>query len=432
MEDQIQTVGRQLYKSMKASYSHRVHAHRWESEILRWCLQDETLRTQTLRFIDCLPALQQPSEVVAHLREYFPEHSSQLPLPLRIGLASTRVSLITSRIVSMITQRTAARMAQLFIAGSNLREGFATLRRLESDGFRLSVDLVGEATTSQKAANLYAGSYLELIRRWKNHLLTLPHLSLKLSSLSFPFDPIDPQGAWRQIHMRLKSIMEMAFAHEGFVNIDMEQYYFRDLVLELVRRIMDEEFPLESRVGVVLQAYLKDSEMVARRLIEWTRKRGVPITVRLVRGAYWDSEVITSRQQNWPCPVYTTKRETDASFERLTDLLLENHRYIHVAVGTHNLRSLARAIAKARQLQIPADHWETQVLYGMGEPIQKGMLEMGVSVRVYAPIGESISAMAYLVRRVLENTSQTSFLVRGLLEDRPVEELLQAPEAVAA
>jgi RHH-type proline utilization regulon transcriptional repressor/proline dehydrogenase/delta 1-pyrroline-5-carboxylate dehydrogenase len=179
----------------------------------------------------------------------------------------------------------------------------------------------------------------------------------------------------------------------------------------------------------VIQAYLKDSFQVTQRLLDWVQQRATPITIRLVRGAYWDSEVILSRQRNWPCPVYTSKPETDASFERLTDLLLEHHTQVRVAIATHNLRSIAHAIVKAEELRVPQDHWEFQVLYGMGEVIQRGVRRLGIPVRIYAPVGELIPGMAYLVRRILENTSHSSFIAMSLLEEHPPETFLEPPHA---
>ncbi|MBI3333785.1 MAG: proline dehydrogenase family protein [Candidatus Omnitrophica bacterium] len=406
----------ELRAAMEEAIPRIQQAHRWEMQILRWCMSDAALRTQILRFIDCLPALESPREVVQHLKEYFPLRSGVLPLPLRLGLAATSPRLITAGAVASATRHTVSTMARLFLAGADLKEAFGRIGQLEGQGFQVSVDLLGEATTSQAEAQRYTQRYLEIIREWRSHLSSTPHLSLKLSSLAFPFEPVDPEGAWRQIRPRFSRILQAAFEQGGFVNVDMEQVALRDLTLTLTQRTLDEQFPGESRVGVVIQAYLKDSEEVTRGLIRWVISRKAPVTVRLVRGAYWDSEVIRSRQLGWPCPVYTEKAETDASFDRLTDLLFEHHDHLRIAVATHNLRSIAHAIAKAQELRAPQSHWEAQLLYGMGEAIQWAIHRHRIPVRIYTPVGELIPGMAYLVRRILENSSHNSFLAANLLE----------------
>ncbi len=382
-------------------------------------MKDEELRIQILRFIDCLPVLKSSRDIVQHLREYFPAGAGRLPLPFRLGLSVSRPSLLTAGAAATLTRHITGRMARLFIAGANLEEAFATLGRLEHQGFLASVDLLGEATTSQGEADQYTQRYLDLLQQWKQRLSCPPHLSLKISSLAFPFDPVDPEGAWRQVRPRLKKILQTTFSKGGFLNVDMEQYHLRDLILWITQRILDEEFPQETAIGVVIQSYLKDSEQVLQRLLRWVSTRGRPITIRLVRGAYWDSEIIWAKQQQWPCPVFTRKAETDASFERLTDQLLENHSKFRVAIATHNLRSIARAIAKAQELKVPQTHWECQVLYGMGETIQRAVREVGIPVRVYTPVGDLLPGMAYLVRRILENTSHASFLATSLMGEHP-------------
>ncbi|MBI3615542.1 MAG: proline dehydrogenase family protein [Candidatus Omnitrophica bacterium] len=415
-ETGIRKIGAQLDASMREASRKITQAHPWETQILRWCLTDDSLRTQILRFIDCLPALKNPRQIVRHLKEYFPEENKRLPWPLRIGVRAASPSLLTGAAVAAVTRRTTLKISRLFLAGANLEEAFATIGRLEEQGFQVSVDLLGEATTSEAEAEAYTQRYLELLQRWNQHLPSHPHISLKLSSLAFPFDPVDPERCWRQVQPRLTKILQAAAAQKGFVNVDMEQYHLRDLILWLTQRILDEIFPEETEVGLVIQSYLKDSEQVLQKLLGWITSRGRPVTVRLVRGAYWDSEVILARQQQWPCPVYIEKSETDACFERLTDSLLENHSKVRAAIATHNLRSIARAIVKAQELKVPQDRWECQVLYGMGEAVQQAVQELGIPVRIYTPVGELLPGMAYLVRRILENTSHASFLAANLLE----------------
>jgi RHH-type proline utilization regulon transcriptional repressor/proline dehydrogenase/delta 1-pyrroline-5-carboxylate dehydrogenase len=208
----------------------------------------------------------------------------------------------------------------------------------------------------------------------------------------------------------------------------MEQYIYKDLTLAILKELlMEEEFRSRSDVGVTLQGYLRDSLQDLKNLIEWAKVRANPITVRLVKGAYWDQETIKSLQNHWKQPVFNDKAETDINYEKMTELLLENYQYLYAAIASHNVRTQAKAIAIAQTLNIPRRRFECQVLYGMGEQIAKAIVKQGYRVRVYSPYGKILPGMAYLIRRLLENTANSSFL-RQNLEQRPVEELIMPPQ----
>jgi RHH-type proline utilization regulon transcriptional repressor/proline dehydrogenase/delta 1-pyrroline-5-carboxylate dehydrogenase len=177
----------------------------------------------------------------------------------------------------------------------------------------------------------------------------------------------------------------------------------------------------------VIQAYLRDSEADLRDLVEWGRARGTRFTVRLVKGAYWDYETIKSRQNGWDYPVYSQKAESDANFEALTRLLLENESIVTAAFGSHNVRSIAYAQAFAGELGIDRSRFEFQLLYGMAGPIKRALVEMGYRVREYCPVGELLPGMSYLVRRLLENTSNEGFLRAKFAEHISEQELLRDP-----
>jgi RHH-type proline utilization regulon transcriptional repressor/proline dehydrogenase/delta 1-pyrroline-5-carboxylate dehydrogenase len=153
------------------------------------------------------------------------------------------------------------------------------------------------------------------------------------------------------------------------------------------------------------------------------------VWVRLIKGAYWDYETVVAAQQGWPVPVFIEKRDTDANYERLTRFLLENHRVLRPAFGSHNIRSLAHAIAAAEVLGLPPRGYEIQMLYGMADPVKEALVSLGQRVRVYTPYGELLPGMAYLVRRLLENTANESFLRASFTERIPEEQLLMNPLA---
>ena len=161
------------------------------------------------------------------------------------------------------------------------------------------------------------------------------------------------------------------------------------------------------------------------------RLEGTPISVRLVRGAYWDYETVIAQQRHWSIPVFTRKSETDINFERLVTLLLEHIHLLRPAIATHNVRSIAYALATSRALDLPERAVEFQMLYGMGDAIKATLIQLGQRVRVYAPFGELLPGMGYLVRRLLENTSNDSFLRQSFVENTAIDALLRSPFEVA-
>jgi RHH-type proline utilization regulon transcriptional repressor/proline dehydrogenase/delta 1-pyrroline-5-carboxylate dehydrogenase len=213
----------------------------------------------------------------------------------------------------------------------------------------------------------------------------------------------------------LRKIAQQAINHGAAITLDMEQYQLRDVTLELAKRLLCEPGIGERlQLGIVVQAYLQDSESVMKELLGWLGVRHRRLHVRLVKGAYWDSEVAFALQRAWNVPVYQRKLETDQSFERLTELVLSYASLVHPEVGSHHPHAIAYAMAVAEAKGLAKEAVEFQLLYGMGDAMQGAIHQMGYPVRVYTPIGELIPGMAYLVRRILENTANESFLRQEL------------------
>ena len=162
-------------------------------------------------------------------------------------------------------------------------------------------------------------------------------------------------------------------------------------------------------------------------MIRWARGQRRRVGVRLVKGAYWDSEIAWAKQKSWPIPVFLDKAATDANYERLSRMLLEGHDVIDAAFGSHNLRSLAHAIVAAKEIGVPVKGYEMQMLYGMAEPVRQAIIQNGQRVRVYLPVGELLPGISYLIRRLMENTSNTSFLRQTYAEKKAVDSLIKAP-----
>jgi RHH-type proline utilization regulon transcriptional repressor/proline dehydrogenase/delta 1-pyrroline-5-carboxylate dehydrogenase len=254
------------------------------------------------------------------------------------------------------------------------------------------------------------------------------NVSVKLSALFSQFDPIDPDGTSAAVRKRLRPILRSAINNRAFVNFDMEQFAFKHTTLRIFREILDEpEFRSWPDVGIAIQAYLQETEGDLKQLLEWAKRRGTPVWIRLVKGAYWDFETIIAAREGWRVPVFTEKWQSDANFEVCARLLMENHEWLRPAFGTHNVRSISAALALAEELKVPLGRYEFQMLYGMAEEFKDVLVSMGQRVRIYTPYGQLLPGMAYLVRRLLENTSNESFLRASFREGLTEEKLLMNP-----
>lgn len=415
----------------------------WDERLMGLTMGDEAVKLQLFRFVDVLPQLETPADVVRHLREYFDEAGENVPGWIRIGLRL----LPASGLLAALVRWSARRLARKFIAGSNVPEALNAVERLRGRSLAFTVDLLGEATVTEAEAEKAQADYLHLIEglsaavnawpekpiidRDENGALPRVNVSIKLSALYSQFDPIDPDGTSRAVRERLRPLLRAARQHRAFVNFDMEQYSAKDLTLQIFQEVLSEpEFRDWPDAGIAIQAYLRDVDGDLPRLCEWAQRRGTPVWVRLVKGAYWDYETIMAQQLGWPIPVWQRKWESDAAYERMTRFMLQNRRWIRPAFGSHNVRSVAHAMALAKTMKLPPGAIEIQMLYGMAEPIKDALAASGQRVRVYVPYGELLPGMAYLVRRLLENTANESFLRAGFSEGVPPEVLLRNPLGV--
>ncbi|HEY9735852.1 MAG TPA: L-glutamate gamma-semialdehyde dehydrogenase [Trichocoleus sp.] len=420
---------------------------RWDDKLLAFAMGNPGLRVQLFRFIDALPALSSKPEIARHMQEYLADKSVELPSALKNLLNFTNPDSMPGQLAASTVAPAVETLANRYISGETIEQAIKTVERLRKDRMTFTMDLLGEAVITETEAEAYLNRYLELMeqmttaaRRWNTveqidradgQDLSKVQVSVKLTAFYSQFDPLDEEGTLEKVSQHARTLLRRAQELGVAVHFDMEQYRYKDLTLAILKRILTEpEFRQLDNVGVTLQAYLRDSYDDLKDLVAWAKERGTPLTVRLVKGAYWDQETITARQNDWPSPVYSQKISTDANFERMTRLLLENHEVLYAAIGSHNVRSQAHAIAIAQELNIPRRRIELQVLYGMADKLARALVDQGHRVRVYCPYGELIPGMAYLIRRLLENTANTSFL-RQNLEERPTQELLAPPEFAA-
>ncbi|MBD2040252.1 L-glutamate gamma-semialdehyde dehydrogenase [Microcoleus sp. FACHB-672] len=445
-EAKTQEIAKQLLAATKENRSFFAQIRdqmRPDDRLLAWAMSNPGLRVQLFRFIDCLPALRSKPEIAHHLQEYLTAEEVELPAALKGLMNFSGGDSMAGQVAATTVSTAVETLAHKYIAGANIKEVIKTIERLRKDKMAFTIDLLGEAVITEIEAQSYLDRYLELIsqlsevaKKWSTvpaidqadgEDISRVQVSVKLTAFYSQFDALDPKGSEARVSDRIRTLLRHAEEAGAAVHFDMEQYCYKDLTLAILKQIlMEAEFRNRTDIGITIQGYLRDSEKDLRDLIEWAKQRGNPVTVRLVKGAYWDQETIKALQKDWPQPVYNDKAATDANFEKITQILLENHEYLYAAIGSHNVRTQARAMAIAETLNIPKRRFEMQVLYGMGDKLAKGLADRGYRVRVYCPYGDLLPGMAYLIRRLLENTANSSFL-RQNMEDRPIEELLAPP-----
>ncbi len=438
LEARTQAIGRELFEAAKRHHTHLSVLNRWTSQVLSWCLGDPAVKSAVLRFIDVLPSLHTSREIVEHIQEYFPTDNLHLPPALRLGASLTRPGILTRGALAGIIRQAVEQVARQFIATPGPEGVAGTVKTLAARGASCSLDVLGEQVVSEAEAQAYMTQCCSLLQDLGRayQAVRVPscgppvNFSLKPSALSPRFDPLNPERSIEEVTQHLSVLLNLATEHHALINLDMEQYELRDLTLALARRLLEDTARRGGpALGVVIQAYLRDAEPTVEGLLAWLAAHERTMTVRLVKGAYWDAEVAQAERNYWPCPVYTDKGETDLAFERLSVRLLSAHPSVTTAIASHNVRSIAHAMATAELLGLAKDHLEFQLLYGMGDALHEAIIERGYPVRVYTPVGERIPGMAYLVRRILENTANESFLRQELFQQETAQTLLQPPQA---
>jgi len=440
LQSEIERRGRRIFELVDKHPESLFSKTGFYQRLMTISMRDEQLKLQLFRFVDVLPSLRTSGEVVEHLQEYFAEARDSRKLSEFLG-AGIRLARIVPWLSGPILRWNVSEMARQFIAGRNSNDVLQILRKRRTEKIGFTVDLLGEAVVSETEADQYAARYLDLLeglaretRTWtdplgkNSELFPVVNVSVKISALFSQISPEDPADAIAHLSPKLRPLLRRARELGAFINFDMESYAHKNTTLELFKTIFtEEEFKDWPHAGIVTQAYLRDSEADLRDLIEWGHARGTRFAVRLVKGAYWDYETSKSRQNGWDCPVYFQKPESDVNFENLTELLFENESVVTAAFGSHNVRSIAHAQALADELGLDPSCFEFQLLYGMAGPIKRALVEMGYRVREYCPVGELLPGMSYLVRRLLENTSNEGFLRAKFAENVSAKELLGDP-----
>jgi RHH-type proline utilization regulon transcriptional repressor/proline dehydrogenase/delta 1-pyrroline-5-carboxylate dehydrogenase len=441
LEDEIQRIGAALIAAFPSSARHPVRA--LDTRAMELASRDRELRAALFRFVDVVPACRSLQDVARHLTDFLEEvRETPPPIGAAMRIAHTKPGRAALGAAAAGGVR---HMAHRFIVGEDPASALSVLGELWERGVASSVDLLGEATVTEAEADRYAArctaaleQLAEASRQWPSSPIlegdsvgAIPraNVSAKVSALTPLLRPDAPEIGEHDAAKRLRPLLRRARSLGAHVHIDMESLDTREAVLELVLDLLsEEELRSGPSVGMVLQAYLRDSPQQLSRILEWASASGrtPPLQVRLVKGAYWDHELVEARQHGWPAPVFEVKAECDRNFEALTKQLLLARPAVRVAIASHNLRSVAHAIAFNRLSGGLDQDLELQVLRGLGDELQDALARSGFRVRTYCPVGDLVAGMAYLVRRLLENTSSESFLheqARGA----PLEELLAPP-----
>ena len=405
--------------------------------------QDAELRAALFRFVDVVPACRSLDDLARHLTGFLDEVGDRPP-PIQVAMrmSGTRAGRTALGAAAAAGVR---HMAHRFIVGETPRDATGVLQDLWKQGVATSVDLLGEATVTSAEADRYAARCREALEGLVDVYARLParpalegdsagpipraNLSVKVSALTPLLRPDAPELGKRDAAGRLRELLRRARELGAHLHIDMESFDSREAVTDLVLELLsEEEFRDGPSAGLVLQAYLRDSPDLCDRIVDWAQDvpRAQPLFVRLVKGAYWDHEIVEARQHGWESPVFEVKADSDRNFEALTRRLLDARPAVRVAIASHNLRSIAHAVAYNRSTGAPDGDLELQVLRGLGDDLQHALAARGLRVRTYCPVGDLVAGMAYLVRRLLENTSNESFL-HERASGRPIEELLVAP-----
>lgn len=432
LPDQIQTIGKEVFHDLHGRKSVRPF-------LIRKSTEDPLLKKGLIEFMLDFWRMEDRREAKILLEKHLPRTIT----PWWVLTPMLALNLVPIQFHERLIGWPIRYFSHQFIAGESFVDVMLKLVDLWQNGITFSLAIIGEAARTEEEAEAKKEAYLDLVRRlaeavenWKKDpildLAPRVNLSAKLTALTSHLT-IDNKEV---VKRRLREMLQAAKQSNGHFWIDMEQYRYKDLTIQMIKEILEEEeFERFEGLGFVILAYFRDTEKDILELVEWAKRRfektGARTPLRFVKGADWDQEVKLAETLGITPPVFTKKWETDENYEKLSRLLLQNYRYFHLAFGTHNIRSLSNILATAQLLEIPKEAFEIQLLYGMGDPIAKELAKWGYRVRFYTPYGPWLDSIAYLSRRILESTSQESFLRQSLSGEYDLDELLKSPRQFA-
>jgi len=340
-------------------------------------------------------------------------------------------------------------MGEQFVTGETIAEALGNARALEAQGFRYSYDMLGEAALTTADAQRYLRDYEQAIHAIGKAsagrgVVDGPGISIKLSALHPRYSRAQVERVQAELYPVLKHLAELARGYDIGLNIDAEEADRLELSLDLLERLCFEPALAGWQgIGFVVQAYQKRCPAVIDFIVDLARRSGHRLMVRLVKGAYWDSEIKRAQVDGMDgYPVYTRKAYTDLAYIACARRLLAAPDAVYPQFATHNAHTLAAIYQIAGPEQYAPGQYEFQCLHGMGEPLYEQVVGpasagglgretggggLGRPCRIYAPVGTHETLLAYLVRRLLENGANTSFVNRIADHDIPLETLVEDP-----
>ena len=334
-------------------------------------------------------------------------------------------------------------MGEQFVAGETMADALQHAKGLEARGFRYSYDMLGEAALTDSDARRYLADYRQAIDAIGQAaqgagVLAGPGISIKLSALHPRYSRAQYTRVMQELYPRVLALAVQAKGYDIGLNIDAEEADRLELSLDLLERLCFEPALAGwNGIGFVIQAYQKRCPAVIDFLVDLARRSGHRLMVRLVKGAYWDSEIKRAQVDGQDgYPVYTRKPHTDVAYLACARKLLEAPDAVFPQFATHNAHTVAAIHAMADPATYTPGQYEFQCLHGMGEPLYEQVVSMlGRACRIYAPVGTHETLLAYLVRRLLENGANTSFVNRiadpGIALETLVEDPVQTVERMA-
>ncbi len=401
----------------KASFENRIRAecgrYSLAALLLSAASRDARLQKGILQFVSVLPMLRGTEDSYEHFRQFVSPYAATLPAPLAFGARILKRRLFRGMGMKAVSWLIRKKVAPRFIIPDE-RSLRRALHRYEKIGAEINIDFLGEDAVSIEEADEYLASYLAAMKRYGGKEKPF-HVAVKFSALYPFFKPENYRESTREVGRRFKEILRVAKITNSFVAVDAEQHARQGMVLDIFyETLSQEEFRRTLQVKIALQAYKKNAMATAKRLVAFARECGTPFHIRLVKGAYLETERALAEQKGWPSPVWSTKRETDESFDQIVAYLMEQWGTVFVWPATHNPANIIFAEYFARECGIADDpQFCFEVLHGLGEPILRILRKDGRNTLVYVPYlkkGNLLDGMGYFARRLEENTSNQNFL----------------------
>lgn len=331
-------------------------------------------------------------------------------------------------------------MGEQFVTGETIEEALDHAKVLEDKGFRYSYDMLGEAALTEHDADRYFEDYTQAIHAIGKasegkDVYSGPGISIKLSALHPRYQRSQIERVHQELYPKILNLALLAKTYDIGLNIDAEETERLELSLELLERLCFEPQLADWKgIGFVIQAYQKRCFYLVDYIVDLAKRSNKRLMIRLVKGAYWDSEIKKAQIDGMTdYPVFTRKVHTDLSYIACAKKLLAAPENIYPQFATHNAQTLATIYELADPSNYHAGQYEFQCLHGMGEPLYEQVVgnksdkKLGVPCRIYAPVGNHETLLAYLVRRLLENGANTSFVNRIADKNIKIEDLIENP-----